>query len=106
MRHSCCHCQRIDFVEPTQASMVNPGWKGPQRSVLDPNIEVQAPSEGGGSILWQWQQECRISIQVLLDDGNRIIIAQGNFKIRLIILLGIPATHEAQKQLFLHFSVN
>ncbi len=30
-------------------------------------------------ILWQWQQEYHIIIW--LDDGNRIIIPQGNFKI-------------------------
>ncbi len=52
---------------------------------FNPGLAMGACVGSTKSILWQWQQECRISIQVLLDDGNRIIIPQGNFKFSVII---------------------
>ncbi len=103
MRYSCRHCQRINFVELQQAPVASPGLEGPLNRANDPIERVYIPLRGGRtawspwtfnpglatgacvsstkSILWQWRQEYRINIQVLLDDGNRIIIPQGNFKV-------------------------
>ena len=55
-------------------------------TILTIQIHVATPGRGArvsstNSIRWQWQQECCINIKVLLDDSNRIIIPQGNFKI-------------------------
>ncbi len=49
------------------------------RGPSNPGLATGACVSSTKSILWQWRQEYRISIQVLLDDGNRIIIPQGNF---------------------------
>ncbi len=51
------------------------------RGPFNPGLATGSCVSSTKSILWQWRQEYRINIQVLLDDGNRIIIPQGNFKL-------------------------
>ena len=51
MRYSCRHCQRIDFVELTQAPMACPGLIGPPTSLNNPIKEVPTPYEGGSGCL-------------------------------------------------------
>ncbi len=46
MRYSCRHCQRIDFVELTQALLASPGLVGPLTSLRNP-VEEVPPSERG-----------------------------------------------------------
>ncbi len=84
MRYSCRHCQRIDFVEFIQA------------------YHGQSRVERTSTLDWPWPvSSCKFykvdslavatrishNYQVLLDDGNRIIIPQGNFKFKTIWLL-------------------
>ncbi len=51
------------------------------RGPFNPGLASWACVSSTKSILWQWRQEYRNNYQVLLDDGNRIIIPQGNFKV-------------------------
>ncbi len=46
MRYSCHHCQRIDFVELTQAPMASPGLEGPLTRANDPIERVYIPLRG------------------------------------------------------------
>ena len=49
MRHSCCHCQRVDFVELAKATVACPGLKRLLTSTNDPYVRVQ-PLRGSLSI--------------------------------------------------------
>ncbi len=54
LRYSCHHCQRIDFVELTQAPMASPGLEGPLTRANDPIERVYIPLRGGRTAWSPW----------------------------------------------------
>ena len=46
MRYSCCHCQRIDFVELFTSHRGHPGLNGPRKGINDPDEVSHAPLRG------------------------------------------------------------
>ncbi len=52
MRYSCRQCQRIDFVELTQARVASPGLGGPLTRANDTIERVYTPLRGGGRTAW------------------------------------------------------
>ncbi len=75
MQYSCRHRQRIESNFP-QATVAIQGWMDPNQPWMD--------TVAGGKFyeVDSLAVATRIShnYQVLLDDGNRIIIPHGNFK--------------------------